>query len=65
MYSVGRIQFLDWTGGDMSRVSLGVNWYSSSAFKATAQYGWIDLDRFGTTGNTGVWQIRMAFLLGI
>jgi phosphate-selective porin OprO/OprP len=52
-------------GGEMSRVSLGANWYATSSFKATVQYGWIDLDRFGIRSTTRVLQIRAAFLLGL
>jgi phosphate-selective porin OprO/OprP len=52
-------------GGDMSRISLGMNWYATSAFKATAEYGWVDLDRFGISSTTRVLQMRMAFLLGL
>lgn len=56
----GRIE-----GGNMTRWSLGLNWYLSSQLKLTGQYGWVDLDRFGISSTTRVLQIRMAFLLGL
>jgi phosphate-selective porin len=56
----GRIE-----GGNMTRWSLGLNWYLSPQLKLTGQYGWVDLDRFGISSTTRVLQIRMAFLLGM
>ena len=52
-------------GGEMDRWSIGINWYASPAFKATAQYGWIGLDRFGQKSTIGVFQFRMNFLVGM
>jgi len=52
-------------GGEMSRISVGLNWYATPSFKATAQYGWVDLDRFGISSTTNMLQLRMAFLLGM
>ena len=51
-------------GGDMSRVSIGVNWWPTREFKGTIEYGWIDLDRFGISSSSNVIQARGAFLLG-
>jgi phosphate-selective porin OprO/OprP len=67
---VARYSSLDLTdglieGGEMNRWSIGLNWYTSSLFKATAQYGWINLDRFGLNSTTRVFQLRAAFLLGL
>lgn len=52
-------------GGEMSRISVGLNWYANPSFKATAQYGWVDLDRFGISSTTNILQFRMTFLLGM
>jgi phosphate-selective porin OprO/OprP len=52
-------------GGDMSRLSIGLNWWPTREFKASIQYGRIDLDRFGLKSSTDVFQARLAFLLGI
>ena len=52
-------------GGDMDRISVGLNWYPSTSLKTTVQYGWIDLDRFGSRTTTEVLQVRLAFLLGL
>ena len=51
-------------GGDMSRMSIGVNWWPNRAFKGTIQYGAIDLDRFGVSSSSNVIQVRGALLLG-
>jgi phosphate-selective porin OprO/OprP len=51
-------------GGDMSRVSVGVNWWPTRDFKGTIQYGWIDLDRFGISSSSNILQLRGAMMLG-
>ena len=51
-------------GGDMSRMSIGVNWWPNRAFKGTIQYGAIDLDRLGVSSSSNVIQVRGALLLG-
>lgn len=53
------------SGGDLSRTSIGLNWYPTSDFKLTTQYGWIDLYRFGKSSTTKVFQFRLALLLGM
>ena len=52
-------------GGDMSRVSVGVNWWPTREFKGTVQYGWIDLDRDGISSSSNILQLRAAMLLGL
>ena len=52
-------------GGDMSRVSVGVNWWPTREFKGTIQYGWIDLDRDGISSSSNILQLRGAMLLGL
>ena len=52
-------------GGEMSRASVGVNWWPSREFKGTIQYGWIELDREGISSSSNILQLRLAMLLGI
>ena len=52
-------------GGEMRRISVGLNWWATREFKANMQYGWVDLDRFGKSSSTDVFQVRLTFMLGI
>ena len=52
-------------GGDMSRASVGVNWWPSREFKGTIQYGRVNLDRDDISSSSNMIQLRVAMLLGL
>jgi phosphate-selective porin OprO/OprP len=52
-------------GGEMSRWSVGINWWPTREFKTTLQYGWIDLDRFGISSSSEVLQLRGTMQMGL
>ena len=52
-------------GGDMSRTSVGVNWWPTREFKGTVQFGRVDLDRDGISSSSNIIQLRASMLLGL
>jgi phosphate-selective porin len=61
---VGRVDLDDGPvrGGTMDGWWAGVNWWGSGRFKTSIGYGNIDLDRFGTTGNTKTLLTRLQWI---
>jgi len=49
-------------GGTMDGWWAGVNWWATRRWKASVGYGDIDLDRFGTTGNTKTMLYRLQWI---
>jgi phosphate-selective porin len=49
------------TGGELDKLYLGVNWWSSQQWKAGIGYGDADLDRFGVRGDTRMLLLRMQW----
>ncbi len=65
---VGRYSRVDLTdglanGGELDRISGGINWYPTKDSRLTFQYGFITLDRSGLTGHTHAFQLRWQLLM--
>lgn len=51
-------------GGELDRVSVGVNWYPTADSRVAVTYGRATLDRFGLVGHTHIFQLRLQLLIG-
>lgn len=50
-------------GGEFSRFTIGLNWFTNAHFRYTINYGRGWLDKNGITGNVNIWQFRAQFEL--
>ncbi|MGI9308585.1 MAG: OprO/OprP family phosphate-selective porin [Gammaproteobacteria bacterium] len=50
-------------GGDVDILSLGANWWLSPFFNVNFNYRWIELDRFGITGDSNGFNARIVLML--
>jgi hypothetical protein len=49
------------SGGQHDRISLGLNWHLTAEWRWSFNYGYGDLDRFGTTGKAHFFQTRVQW----
>ena len=52
-------------GGEMTRATVGINYYPIASSRFELEYGRIELDRLGLVGQTNVFQFRWMFMVGL
>lgn len=50
------------SGGTMNKWYAGLNWWATNRWKLSVGFGDVELDRFGTRGNTDQWLFRLQWI---